>query len=253
MYTTSQYKKKSAILFCVFLFSGLCLAAAAYSDRFASYLGFLWREEFRYLTKTAFGAALLILLFRMFTGRTLFRNALKIASGIILLPLVLLPVFRCFFKVPYIFCGVCPTQCPWGISRTFIFNSAVLLNLSGKFFCGYLCPFGTFQECQVNISKQSFRMPSWVKLSAYAILLAFIAMYYIASSGSHALLFFETGGYGWVTVTVSIASVILIASFFIPRFWCRYACPVGAIAGVTLHLSRFIQKKLKSPANKKVV
>jgi len=210
-----------------------------------SHLDFLWGQPFQLLIKIACAAAFFILLLRVFTRRLLFRKALKPVFGIIFLPLALLPVFRCYFKVPYIFCGACPIQCPWGISRVFIFNTAVLLNLSDKFWCAYLCPFGTLQECQVNISKQGFRLPHWTNLSAYAILLLFFAMYYLASSASHALAFFETGRYGWVVTTVSIASLILLAAFFIPRFWCRYACPVGTIAKLTSGVLHFIQDKWK--------
>jgi len=167
--------------------------------------------------------------------------ALKPVFGIILLPLVLLPVFRCWFKVPYIFCDACPAKCPWGISRIFLFNTAILLNLPGKFWCGNLCPLGTLQEYQAKISKQNFKLPYWTNVSAYAILLLFFVMYYLALSGSRALAFFEIGRYGWVTITAFAGSLILLAAFFIPRFWCRYACPVGTIAKLTSGLLRFIK------------
>ena len=215
----------------------------AYSDHTMLHLGFLWMDPFRFLIKVACAAAFFILLFRLFTHRLLFRKVLKLVFGVVFLPLVLLPVFRCWFKVPYIFCDVCPEQCPWGISRIIIFNTAILLNLSGKFWCGNLCPLGTFQECQANISKRSFKLPSWANLSAYAILVLFIVMYYLALSGSHALAFFEIGRYGWVVTTVSIALLILFTAFFIPRFWCRYACPVGTIAKSTSNITRFIKDK----------
>ena len=243
MKTYSEYK--TVLFLLIFLFLGLCLAGIAYSDHAMSYIGFLWRYPFRFLVKIACSMAFFILLFRLFTHRLLFRKTLKLVFGVIFLPLVLLPVFRCYFRVPYIFCDVCPDQCPWGISRILIFNTAILLNISGKFWCGNLCPFGTFQECQANISKLNFKLPYWSILSAYASLFLFITMYYLAFSESRALAFFEIGRYGWVAITASITLLIVLASFLIPRFWCRYACPVGTIAKLTSGLIRFIQNKWK--------
>jgi polyferredoxin len=51
--------------------------------------------------------------------------------------------------------------------------------------------------------------------------------------GSYTIAFFEAGSYDWMTTTVCIAALILIVAFFVPKFWCRYACPVGAIAKLT--------------------
>lgn len=233
-----------ALLF-IFSFLGLCLAVTAYSDKSILHLGFLWSDPFLLLIKIACGAAVFILLFQLFIRRLLFKKALKAVFGIIFLPIVLLPVFRCYFKVPYIFCNVCPLPCPWGILRIFIFNTALFLNLSEKLWCGNLCPLGTFHECQAKISKQNFELPSWVNLSAYLILFLSVTMYCLALPGSRAVAFFEIGSYEWVVTTVSIASLILIAAFFIPRLWCRYACPVGAIAKLTSALQRFIQDNRK--------
>ena len=215
----------------------------AYSERGMAHLGFLWRDPFRLLIKIACASAFVILFFRLLAGGLLFKKALKPVFGIILLPLALLPVFRCWFKVPYIFCDACPAQCPWGMSRILIFNTAILLNLSGKFWCGNLCPFGTFQECQASVSGRSFKLPLWANLSAYVILTLFIAFYCLALSGSHALAFFETERYGWVAITVSIALLIFLAAFFIPRLWCRYACPIGTIAKLTSGFTRFIRDR----------
>ena len=216
------------------------MAVLAYSDHAILRLGFLWGDKFRFLILLACAASFFILLFYLFTHRSLFRRALKPVFGIIFLPLVLLPAFRCWFKVPYIFCDSCPGQCPWGISRTILFNTAILLNLSEKFWCWNLCPLGTFQECQAGISKRGFKLPSWINLTPYIILILFLIMYYLTSSGSPMLAFFEIGRYGWVAITASIALLVLLAAFFVPRLWCRYACPVGTIAKLTSGIKRFI-------------
>ncbi len=245
MFTASKVNKKSIIIFCILSFLGFCLALLAYLGNSIAYLDFLWSYQFRLLIYLACAVALFILVFQLFTRRLLLQKALKLVYGIIFLPLLLLPIFRCYFKVPYVFCDVCPGQCPWGISRTFIFNAALIFNLSGKFWCVNLCPFGTLQEGQTQISKRNFLLPSWVNLLSYLTLFLFIGMYCLAFIGSAALTSFEIGRYGWVAITASAALLIIIISFLISRFWCRFLCPVGTIAKMTSSFSRFIQKRWK--------
>ena len=245
MITVSPGRKKTIVIFCIFSFLGFCLAAMAYPENTVSYLGFFWSYTFRFLIYIACVSALFLLLLRLFTRRLLFQKALKFVYGIIFLPLLLLPIFRCYFKVPYIFCSVCPAQCPWGISRLLVFNTAILFNLSGKFWCVNICPFGTFQECQTQISKRNLTLPFWANLSGYAILFLFIGMYYLALSGLHALVYFENERYTWMVTTASAALLILIAAFFIPRLFCRYVCPVGTIAKLSSSFLHFIQDKRK--------
>lgn len=237
--------KKNIVIFCIFSFLGFCLAALAYPENTVSFLGFFWSYKFRFLIYIACASAFILLLVRLFTRRLFFQKALKFAYGIIFLPLLLLPIFRCYFKVPYIFCSICPAQCPWGISRPFVFNAAILFNLSGRFWCVNICPFGTFQECQTQISKLNFSLPSWLNFLSYLTLLLFIGMYFLALSGLGALAYFENERYMWVVTTASAALLILIAAFFIPRFFCRYVCPVGTIAKLTSSFLRLIQDKRK--------
>ena len=52
-------------------------------------------------------------------------NLLKIIYGILFLPVAFFPMLRCYFKVPYIFCKVCPRKCPWGELYTIIQNNLV--------------------------------------------------------------------------------------------------------------------------------
>lgn len=241
----AQGNKKAIVIFCVFLFLGLCLALTAYLQNNASYLDFLWSFQFKALIFIACGSALFILLFQLFTHRLLLKNALKPAYGIIFLPLLLMPAFRCYFKVPYVFCSVCPGQCPWGLLRTVVFNAALLFNLSGKFWCVNLCPFGTFQECQTQISKRNLSLPSWSNLLSYLTLFLFMGMFCSALIGSGSIAFFEIGRYGWVALTASVALLIILIGFFISRFWCRFLCPVGTIAKITSGIQRFIQKRRK--------
>ncbi|MCX5679576.1 MAG: 4Fe-4S binding protein [Candidatus Omnitrophica bacterium] len=157
---------------------------------------------------------------------------MKLVYGIILLPVIILPAFRCSFKVPYVFCRVCPTECPWGMLRTVIFSGALFLNLFGRFWCTYLCPLGTIQERQARISKWNFKLPSWAGYSAYIVLILTIGIYSLSLAGSSLVGYFEAGYYIFIWKTMFAASAIFATAFFIPMFWCRYMCPVGTIAGI---------------------
>ena len=232
---------KSAVIFlCIFSFLVICLAWVAQSANVTNYLNFFWSESFQVLIKVIIALAFLLILVRWLTKKTLPQKALKLVFGIILLPLLILPVFRCSFKVPYVFCRVCPTRCPWGISRTFLFSSFLSLNVFGNFWCTSCCPVGTFQECQTQVSKWHLKLPSWISLTSYLALLLTLGMYFLSLSG-RAQGYFQVGYYEWVGLTVSVAGLIMVAAFFIPKFWCRYFCPVGSIAGLTSSLRKRIK------------
>lgn len=196
------------------------------------YLSFLWGRDFQLLVKIALVSAICFLVFRLISRRNLPRKAMKIIYGIIFLPILILPAFRCSFKVPYIFCQACPTKCPWGISRAFIFSGALLMNLYERFWCAYLCPLGTIQARQARASKWNFRLPSWAGYSVYIALLLTIGIYSLSLSGSRLTGYFEAGYYILVWKTMFAAAAIFAAAFFYPMFLCRYMCPVSAIAGI---------------------
>jgi len=228
----SQIKKNVDALFGVFALIGLLLACAAYFDWGRYFLRFLWSQPCLFLIRVFLVAAFGLCFLKWITHKCLPQKWLKWVYGILFLPVLLLPVFRCYFKVPYIFCRACPHKCPWGILRGFVFPAFLFLNLSGKFWCAALCPFGTFQECQVRISPKRFKLPSWTELFAYSVLFLVTGLYLLTLFGSSWVKFFDIGRYAWVEVSVSVAVVILAAAFFVPKFWCRYFCPVGTIDNV---------------------
>ena len=55
-------------------------------------------------------------------------------------------------------------------------------------------------------------------------------MYSLTLLGSSLVACFEIGYYAWIGTTVLAAALIFTAAFFVPKFWCRYLCPVGAVA-----------------------
>ncbi|MBM4184931.1 MAG: 4Fe-4S binding protein [Gemmatimonadetes bacterium] len=113
--------------------------------------------------------------------------------------------------------------------------------LWGRVFCGNLCPFGALQDFIDRLVPARFKraLPKnvhRVALKAKYVILAVILLPAIA--GSHASLYqyFEPFGtvffVGRNPLLWVIAGSVLVASAVVPRFYCRYACPLGASLAV---------------------
>ena len=124
-----------------------------------------------------------------------------------------------------------------------VFLLAVLL---GPVFCGWICPFGTFQEWIGKIGKKIFKkkynnmVPKKLdsKLRYFRIIFLVWVVFMTARSGTivfsnidpyYALFNFWTSE---VAITGIVALFIIMGlSLFIERPWCKYACPYGAVLG----------------------
>ncbi len=111
----------------------------------------------------------------------------------------------------------------------------------GRVFCGYLCPFGALQDLLDRVVPNRFKrvIPAlWHKRALYMkyVVLAVILVPAIAGSRASLYQYFEPFGtvfFGSPSrVLWLIAGLIVAASAVIPRFYCRYACPLGAALAV---------------------
>lgn len=127
----------------------------------------------------------------------------------------------------------------------------VLLGLSillGKVFCGWICPLGSFQEWLGRIGRKLFgkkynnfispKFEKFIRLIPYVVLVW--VLYVTAITGKivfdavdpyYALFNLWTGEVGVTAIIVLILT--MVGSLFVERPWCKYACPLGAILGVT--------------------
>ncbi len=124
----------------------------------------------------------------------------------------------------------------------------VLAILFGPVFCGWVCPLGTAQEWVAKWGKKLFkrrynhfvpaRIDNALRYARYLVL-AWV-VYVTATSGT--LIFADYDPYfalfNFWSSEVAIGGLVilgltLVLSLFVERPWCKYACPYGAVLGIT--------------------
>ncbi|MBR4777660.1 MAG: 4Fe-4S binding protein, partial [Lachnospiraceae bacterium] len=140
------------------------------------------------------------------------------------------------------------TIAEYGGQIALLLGAIIITIIWGRFFCGFICSFGAFQDLMRAIGKRIFkdhRIPEKAdRILKYLkfVILSFIILgvwtlgimndivwspwtvfgYYsdITGFGSMAYLF-SLGG--------ALLLLIMIGSMFTERFFCRYLCPLGAV------------------------
>ena len=123
----------------------------------------------------------------------------------------------------------------------------------GRVFCSSLCPFGALQDFISRVLPRHFQkeLPQAIHNAAiyikYAVL-AFLLLMAVAAADLSLFQYFEPFGtifyfsqslWLWL-----ILAGFLAGSVFISRFYCRYACPLGAALGVVSLVSPFRIKRV---------
>ena len=147
--------------------------------------------------------------------------------------------------------------------------TTALLARSG--FCGWVCPLGFIQELITDLSiflqKRIFSIRRFIKgvqkrgsfliaADRYLRLLKYaVLIWAVIGAAIYGVMVFRDYD-PWSTL-INIAAltlgpglvvlmVLLVASFFVERPWCRYACPLGAISGLFGKLSPVYLKRKES-------
>lgn len=125
----------------------------------------------------------------------------------------------------------------------------LLAVIFGPVFCGWVCPFGSIQEWLGGIGRKLFkrrrynhfipaRVDKYLRYLRYFVL-AWV-LYMTAVTGK--LIFQEYDPYFalfnfWSGEVAAVGLIILglslLGSLFVERPWCKYACPYGAVLGIT--------------------
>jgi polyferredoxin len=120
--------------------------------------------------------------------------------------------------------------------------------LWGRVFCGYLCPFGVLQDVLERVTPRRWRRDLPASLHRRALLLKYGVLAVVLApallgGGVSVYQYFEPFGtvfFGARSLLLwSIAGAVLVASAVVPRFYCRYLCPLGAALALTSLLSPF--------------
>jgi polyferredoxin len=165
-----------------------------------------------------------------------------------------LPIASLMSLKAWLSTGTVPAVHPAGL---FLFIAFLLISLVlSRSFCSWLCPVGTLSEALYKFGRRAFgrnlSMPAWLDLTLRAtkyLLLAFF-LWVIGRMSGAAIEGFLEGPYGIVadvkmlnffrdlSLTAALILVLLvILSALFKNFWCRYACPYGALMGLLSLLS----------------
>ena len=148
--------------------------------------------------------------------------------------------------------------------------------LLGRLTCGFLCPFGFLQDMLSKIPVKKLKIPkklhTALKFVKYAVLLVFVLLlpvFLTDKYGVGAPWFCKLicpagtleGGIplllgderlralaGWLfSWKALVLLTVLVFSVWVPRFFCRYLCPLGAIYGL---FNRFSFSRMEVDKNK---
>lgn len=205
---------------------------------------FIVYPYYGYIVILFFFIGLFIVLFRHISF--LKNHTQKIISFIIFAPLVIFPIFRCFFTIPYTFCRVCPRQCPFGQVRNVAVPGVLLMNLDNRYWCYRYCPFGTFQDYLYMIKSKKVALPSIFSYAGYIVLAVFTTFYFVAItskavSGDFYHYFFKNSFSFSIPIFV-VFLLIALVSVFVHRTFCNHICPIGTVSESILKVEKKIRK-----------
>lgn len=121
----------------------------------------------------------------------------------------------------------------------------------GNLYCSYLCPFGALQTiaAKLRLPKVCPSKITMKNMEYLRLLMAIIAIYAIAGTGSIAFRFIEPFSLCFShepdRMALMQASVVIVAAMFVRRVWCRFFCPTGLIFDLFAMLGAKIRHGLK--------
>lgn len=136
-------------------------------------------------------------------------------------------------------CSMTSTQIVMGIILI------AIIVLVSKLFCSFICPIGTVSEWIGKLGEK-LKMRYTISgildkiLRSLKYILLFITVYFTVTSSELFCKKFDpyyaavTGFNSDVSIIMAISSLVLVilGSFYIRLFWCKYICPLGALSNV---------------------
>lgn len=135
-------------------------------------------------------------------------------------------------------------------------SSIALLSVffAGRFFCGWLCPFGCVVDVLGKVRAKKVLVPARIDIgmqfvkyfNLFLILWVYLyvgkvtAVYIIGLLEPFSMFFSFSGNImQWIIFTLLFG-----LSMFISRFYCKYICPLGACFSIFTFIFSFINKKM---------
>ena len=169
-------------------------------------------------------------------------------------------IFKTGFVCPFLYCYGCPFAafgCPIGVIQNFVIYRQVPLfaigslgvygMLLGRAFCGWACPFGALHDLLSYFrGDKSFEVRRFWFVKFIVLFVVLGAAWYamdtvfckFCPSGSlFGAIFFRLRYPQTLTFNLLFAihmftlALTIVLALLVSRFWCRYLCPMGAIAG----------------------
>jgi NosR/NirI family nitrous oxide reductase transcriptional regulator len=118
--------------------------------------------------------------------------------------------------------------------------------VAGRFFCGWICPFGTLHDYISRIKKRLIKDKyqikpkldsklGWIKFGVLALIIITKGFYgscfltHVDPWTAFSNLPGITRNFAEIPLAYIALLVVFAGAFFIPRFFCRYFCPLGAL------------------------
>ena len=140
-------------------------------------------------------------------------------------------------------------------------GTVLLAIFVGRYFCGWICALGTMQELSAKLGflifKRKFEIPKKIdkplRYLKYVVLVW--AIYFTWKTGTLFIRPYDpfaafshipagwTELWGSFAIGFSILIISLVASMFVDRFFCKYACPLGGLLGIFSKISFFKIKR----------
>lgn len=119
-----------------------------------------------------------------------------------------------------------------------IISTIISIILAGRFYCGWLCPFGALSEFIGRLPFRKWDIPvetddrwrdlKYILLGGVAIIVFISRKVEFGNYEAYVTLFSFHGN----LLTWFLIVITLLANLKIERFWCRYLCPVAALTGM---------------------
>ena len=173
-------------------------------------------------------------------------SPLRLISFLVLLPVAALPIARCYFRIPYLFCHSCPRPCTFGLVRPYVVTGALLCNVGDHRFCERVCPLGHVQQSIGRMrGRAGLRLGRAGAVARVALLVA-VAVAYFAVRGASRSTAEADSVFAWAfsdayvvsAATVTAALLLVAASFVVRRPFCDAVCPIGAVSDLVARAER---------------